>query len=136
MPVVQPDFSESFPQMTPGIYICTIASCDLRTSKNGNRYISWKLETEQDKHTVYYTTMVEGRGSGMLKHFIRCALDPSYEGGGFNTDDLIGKHLVAHLGIKEIESNGKRKSVYEVKQIEQLLPDQIQTLNSEEDIPF
>jgi hypothetical protein len=131
MPTVNPDYSEALAPLTPGIYLCRIVSCEFKTSQNDNRYINWKLETVQDKRTVYYTTMVEGRAAGMLKHFIRCVLDPSYENGPFDTDHMIGKIVTMHLNVKEVESKGKMTKVFEVKEVERT-PIEMK----EEDLPF
>lgn len=122
-----PDFSEEFTPLLEGIYLCEILGVEAKTSNAGNRYLNWKLKTPSNQ-TVYYVTVIEGRASGMLKHFIRCTIAPHYEEGEIETDDFIGKKVAMSLGIKEVEYKGRLTKMFEVKEVLKDL--------KEQDLPF
>ena len=111
---ITPNFQDAFAQLIDGIYTVKIISVEGKTSQMGNKYLNWKLETVPERSLVYYSTVIEGKGAGMLKHFIRCVLDPEYENGQFDTEDFIGRTLTMQLKVKDIEGRNGSMKVYEV----------------------
>lgn len=116
---VNPNYEEAVDMgpLVDGVYACEILSVEGKVSQNGNRYLNWKLEVHPLHRIVYYTTMVEGKASGMLKHFIRCVVDPNYEEGIFETAPFIGKMVQMTLAVEEFDSNGRTGKGFKVKEV-------------------
>jgi len=85
-----------------------VKSYETKTSQKGDRYIRWKLDVlDHDGATVDVMTMIEGRGAGMIKSFLKNC-DGSYEGGAFDPDTYIGSRI--GIEVVEAEFNGKKKA--------------------------
>src|SRR5271168_2683936 len=100
---VEPNYSEAFEQVTPGTYKAKIVAVEGKTSQSNNRYLNWKLEIQPSGMTIYYITMVEGKASGMLKHFAKCVLGEKYEDGEFDTDQFMSRSVLVDLQIEKNE---------------------------------
>lgn len=102
MALVTPDYTDAQDQIEPGEYFTRITKCEQKTSQKGSQYLNWTLETfnEDDSKNngrmVWYTTMLEGRGAGMLKQFIK-TITGEEPGAKFDTDEMIGKEMKAVL---------------------------------------
>lgn len=117
MAKVTPNYSEAaeYLPLEEGEYSCEILSCEAKVSKQGNRYLNWKLKTLTG-NSLYYTTVIEGRGAGMLKHFLKCALG-NYDQGEFDTDELIHRMVNMYLTVKEVETDRGKSRYFEVKEV-------------------
>ena len=105
-PEITPDFSEAVESASGepipnGVYRTRITDSVVKESKRGQKYISWKLNivgadgelARWNNWPVYHSTMLEGKGAGMLKQFYKAALgeEPT---GAFDTEMLLGKEVV------------------------------------------
>lgn len=116
MPSINPDFKEA-ETLHPGSYICQIISSEVKLSGKGNYYVNWKLKTVPVGATLYHTTPISGRGAGMLKHFIHCAGDSSYEEGSYDTDNLNGVYLSVTVD-KNIKPDGTESPFPKVTRVD------------------
>lgn len=94
MPLVKPGKSKPL----IGNFKVKIVGSEIKTSKKGSQYVSWKLETmsldkEIDGRWIFMITPLEGKGAGMFKHFVHAAGDKAYEDGEYDTDKLNGKTM-------------------------------------------
>jgi hypothetical protein len=119
-PSIIPDFSEVV-ELTAGEYPVRVTKGELKTTKNGDPMINWELTTfgkddeRLNNKKVFHNTMVTGKGAGILKQFLKAA-DYDLSSEGFDTDDLLGKELVAVLGPdKENPEMMRVKSVKKIK---------------------
>ncbi len=103
MALIEPNFDEMIKPIGAGVYDCRIEDCEPKTSSNGNPYVKWKLSTLPDQHSIYYNTPINGRGAGMLKHFIHSASDEKYQGGAFDTDMLIGCVVSCEIELEDYQ---------------------------------
>ena len=102
--LVTPDFSEIVEQqnesIADGIYTARIEGVEQKTSKAGAPMLSWKLVifgadgelARFNNWTVFYTTMLGGKGAGMLKSFYRAATKTDLKG-AFDATELYGKEV-------------------------------------------
>jgi len=112
---ITPDFSEvqERSQVPAGVYNVRVDSCEQKTSKAGNNYLSWKLiifgatgeYAKQNNRPLFLTTMIEGKAAGTLQQFIRACLGTV--GATFNTDDLIGKELQV-TAVDRMQPDGRQ----------------------------
>lgn len=108
MAMIEPDFSQEFKPLEPGQYTARVKSYETKTSQKGDRYIRWKLDVlDHDGATVDVMTMLEGRGAGMIKSFLKNC-DGAYDGGPFDPDTYIGSRI--GIEVIEAEFNGKKKA--------------------------
>lgn len=95
--------TESTPMPT-GVYNVRVEGVEMKTSKAGGKYLSWKLVVfgaegdlaRYNNWPVYYSTMTEGKGAGMLKSFFKACTGEELAG-GFDTDVCLGKELQATI---------------------------------------
>src|SRR3990167_2683471 len=101
MPTYTPSFG---PPAEDGTYICKIISCESKISRNGNTYLSWKLD---NGHGVwaYLSTSFIGKGAEIFRSLVRAAKHPDYLSGPVNTDDLLGCFIQAECK-KRINADG------------------------------
>lgn len=117
--LVNPDFSDAQDPIEPGEYFVRIEKCEQKTSKNGNAYLNWTLKTfneEEEKNNdraMWHTTMLEGRGAGMLKDFVKAATGEP-PAGSFDTEELIGRELKVVVG-QDSEGRTQIKAVRQVQ---------------------
>lgn len=137
MPKVSPDFSEEMTPNQPGIYLCKIISAEAKTSQAGNLYISWKLQTVHGR-TVFHSTPITGRGAGMFKHFVHCAGDKDYNGGDYDTDELIGQMVSMDLDVEQkTKRDGTTGTYFKVVNVDAPSLVQLEQLRvQEDDLPF
>lgn len=97
--LVTPDFSEAQDPIDEGTYYAKIDKVEQKTSKNGHAMLNWTLETfnEQDPKNngrkVWHTTMLEGRGAGMLKDFLQKVSGGEYQGGAFDPSEFVNREM-------------------------------------------
>lgn len=133
---IQPNYSEASRPMEAGTYFCRVIAAELKHGKEkGTPYVNWQLETVPEKRKVFYSTPIEGRGAGMLKHFIRC-IDKNYEEGEYDTDILLGHIVKADLNVesKTNSYDGKTSHFFTVKNISAPTLEQLEKLNEEEEL--
>lgn len=133
--LITPDYSQASEQLSPGKHRLEIVSFDMKTSKKNEKYLSWKMEASPGGLCVYYITMIEGKGAGMLRSFIKAVLGDHYADGPFEPHDMLGKSILANLQYEKSEYNGQTKEYLRVKGIEQLTVANEPHFN-EQDIPF
>lgn len=108
MAMMTPDFSQEFKPLAPGHYTARVKSYETKVSQKQERYIRWKLEVMgMDNTTIDMMTMLEGRGVGILKGFLK-SCDGSYNDGAFDPDTYIGTRV--GIEVVEAEFNGKKKA--------------------------
>lgn len=96
--LVNPDFSETQDPIEPGEYKVRITGCEQKTSRNDQPYLRWELTTfasanpKNDGRKMWHTTMLAGRGAGMLKAFYKAATTEDLES-NFDTEQLVGREL-------------------------------------------
>lgn len=101
-PMLSPDFSEVV-ELKPGSYNARLEDVESKTSAKGTMYLRWKLtvvgnsEPALNGKNFYHNTMVSGPGARGLRDLIRATLDPSYEQGEVDTDQMIGKEIAVVL---------------------------------------
>jgi hypothetical protein len=120
-PEFNPDFSEaSQPILLPGSYIARIKGVEPKTSERGNHYLNWKMEIETPTQhrgvTIFYNTMLSGKGAFTLRQLIQATIDPNYESGRFNTDGMIGFPVQVELE-KQFDQSGNEKKYLGVKAV-------------------
>ena len=99
---IQPDFSESLDSLPAGEYPTRVTDCAVKTSKEGNQYLNWTLETfgktddRMNGRKIFHSTPIRGRGAGILKSFIKATTGQT-EITNFDTEDYMGKELVVVL---------------------------------------
>lgn len=101
-PQITPDFSEVV-ELKPGSYKARLADCESKQSQKGDMYLRWKLEivgnddTRLNGKVFSHMTMVTGPGARNFRALVRAAVDPNYEGGPVDTDQLLGKEIAVVL---------------------------------------
>lgn len=95
--IVDPNYEER-PPVPPGEFEAQVVDYQEKTSKAGNPYLNWKFELiHADKNiggrNVFASTSYSGAGARFLKKLYQAAVDPSYEKGPIDADDVIGKRL-------------------------------------------
>jgi len=104
--LVQPDFSEAQEPITAGEYKVRVTGCEQKTSQKGAPYLRWELTTfaseepKDDGRKMWHTTMISGRGAGMLKQFYQVCTGESLEG-NFDTEQLLGREFVAVVALDD-----------------------------------
>lgn len=101
--------TESAP-MPSGVYNVRVEGVEVKTSKAGDKYLSWKLvvfgaEGELARYNnwpVYYSTMTVGKGAGMLKSFYKATTGEDLSG-AFDTDACLGKEVQATINQRRNE---------------------------------
>lgn len=94
--LITPDFSETA-ELKPGAYRARVAKCEHKFSQAGKQMLNVEYEVVENQNPMlngrkvrtFY--MLEGKGASRLKSFLRATLDPAYDGGQFDTDNLMGK---------------------------------------------
>jgi hypothetical protein len=108
MPMLTPDYSQEIKEAPAGRHNVRIRSSQVKNSKNsGDRMIEWVLEIcdgEAQGAIVRHTTMLEGKGAGLLKKFLK-TIDPLYQEGPFDPATYNGLRCVVETMMQEY--NGK-----------------------------
>ena len=99
-----PDFTEAAGPIEAGEYRCKLLSVEGRESKAGSHYLNWKVSNHKG-HIFYYITMLSGPGSFRLKELIQATINPGYQSGEFDADEMVGRSLMMDLGLNSY--NGK-----------------------------
>lgn len=95
-PIVTPSFEEPS-GLEPGSYRAMIIGCETKISKKGSPYLNWKFEELSTHSWIFLMTGLSGKGAQMLKHLVKCAGFPHYEGGPINTDELLGNIVTVKI---------------------------------------
>ena len=104
--LVSPDFSEAQESITPGEYKVRITNCEQKTSKKDTPYLRWELTTfgsenpKNDGRKIWHSTMLAGKGAGMLKQFYTACTGETLEG-NFDTEQLFGKEVVVVVDLTD-----------------------------------
>lgn len=99
--LVTPDFSESQDDIQPGEYAVQITGVEQKTSKAGSPYLRWELSTigesnpKNNGRKIWHTTMLSGKGAGMLKRLYQVATLNEMPQGAFDTEQLLGRQFKA-----------------------------------------
>lgn len=96
-----------------GTYVCKIMNCQLRQNDKG-KYLDWTLKTREGQQFRYFTPVMSD-GAWKLKNLIIAAGIENFEGGSFDTDLLIGKVVLCHLGNRTYQKDGMAKTGIQVK---------------------
>lgn len=123
MPRVQLDLTEarSFEPTEPGTYPMIVESADVTASKEGKPMlgVAFKFEDpelDQRCGQVFRNYMLAGKGAGFTRELWKALTGEDLEVGGqvdIDTDDIIGKHVIAKIDNKEYE--GRLQN--EIKQV-------------------
>lgn len=116
---ITPDFSEATEDLgtlPDGTYKTRIVDVEPKQSAKGTNYLKWKLQVfggvgdaaRFNNWPVYYNTMIEGRGSGMLKNFLTCAMGEQVAG-EFDTEMLLGREVEVTVQTGKDEMGRDRK---------------------------
>lgn len=103
MVMMTPDFTQEYKPLTPGNYTARVSAYKPGVSQKNEQYIKWKLEIMgMSGETIENVTMLEGRGAGLLKHFLK-SCDGVYDGGPFDPDSYIGSRIGIEVGEREYD---------------------------------
>jgi hypothetical protein len=115
-PRVTIDTSEatSFEATEPGPYPMTIGTVEFKKSKESQQpmmnvgYVFENPDLVQKCGTVFRNYMLAGKGAGFTRDFLKAASGGAIDipvGGtfDFDSDDIIGKHVVVQIGNREYE---------------------------------
>lgn len=115
MPRVSIDTTEatSFEATEPGPYPMTIGTVEIKNSKDNVPMMNVGFQFEdpaiaKKSGTVFRNYMLAGRGAGFSRDFLKAAAGIDIPIGGnfdFDTDDVIGRHVVVQIGNKEYNGN-------------------------------
>ncbi len=94
-----PDFTEAAGPIEAGQYRCKLMSVEPKQSKAGGHYLNWKVSNHKG-HIFYYVTMLSGPGSFRLKELIQATIDPTYQSGEFDADQMVGRSVMMDLGLR------------------------------------
>ena len=97
---VNPDFSEAstFSMPDPGHYVAKVSKAEPSESESGSKFIKWTLEIvkadskAQIGRTIWHNTPIGGKYAWILMQFLQ-AVDDSYSGGPFKTEEFLNKKL-------------------------------------------
>jgi hypothetical protein len=112
MPRVSIDTTEatSFEAVEPGPYPMTIAAAEIKNSKDGDAMmnVNFSFEdpgTAKKAGTVFRNYMLEGKGAGFTRDFLKVfGIDIPIGGKfDFDTDDIVGRHVIAQIKNKEYQ---------------------------------
>lgn len=114
MPRVTIDTSEalSFAATEPGPYPMVVASAEFKKSKeSGQNMMNLAYQFEdpaKDKECgkVFRNYMLEGKGAGFTREILKSIADIDIPVGGsfdFDSDELIGRHVIVQIGNREYE---------------------------------
>ncbi len=112
MPRVTIDTSEaqSFEAVEPGPYPMIVDQAEVKNSKAGDPMlnVSFKFEdpsTAKKAGTVFRNYMLSGKGAGFTREFLK-AFGIEIPVGvqlDFDTDDIIGRHVIVQIANREYE---------------------------------
>jgi len=116
---ITPDFSEAsedLGSLPDGTYKTRIVEVEPKQSAKGNSYLKWKLQVfggegdiaRYNNWPVFYNTMLEGPGSGMLKKFLKCAMNEEVAG-EFDSEMLLGREIEVTVQTGKDEMGRNRK---------------------------
>lgn len=114
MPRVTIDTSEavSFEAVEPGPYPMTISTAEVKKSKESNQNmlnVGFDFEdpsTAKKAGKVFRNYMLEGKGAGFTRDFLKAAAGIEIPAGAaidFDTDDIIGRHVIVQIGNREYQ---------------------------------
>ena len=114
MPRVSIDTTEalSFAATEPGPYPMTIATVEVKVSKETNTpmmNVGFDFDDpskQKECGKVFRNYMLGGKGAGFSRDFLKSAAGIDIPVGGtfdFDSDDLIGRHLVVQIGNREYQ---------------------------------
>ena len=131
MPSITPDFTEAVEAsndgpMPEGEYTVRVSGVENKVSQAGNPYLNWKLTvfgmegdlSRYNNWPIFHRTMLTGKGSGILKSFLK-ATAPDYDGGELDTDDILGAEVAVTIKHK-VDTDGSISRWPDVKGVRAL----------------
>lgn len=113
MPRVTIDTTEALSNepTEPGPYPMVISTAEVKASKGGLPMLNVAFafedpETAKRCGKVFRNYMLGGKGAGFTRDFLKAAAGIEIPVGGafdFDTDDVIGRHVIAQVGNREYE---------------------------------
>ena len=113
MPRVTIDTTEaqSFEPVEPGTYPMTIEAAEATKSGKGDAMLNVAFSFEdpvlsKSAGKVFRNYMLVGKGAGFTREFLKAVTGQDFPVGqvlDFDTDDLVGRHIVAQVGNREYE---------------------------------
>jgi hypothetical protein len=115
MVLAKPEIEEEESELTEGKYKCVILESEGKVSKKtGNKYIQWKLSVLPKRQTIFYITMIQGKGAGLFTHLVHAAGLTEYKSGDLiETQKLHGKTVVCEIYPEEFQG----KTQFKVKSV-------------------
>jgi hypothetical protein len=129
--LITPDLSQAVEssddvQIPDGVYKVRVESAELKDTQRGEKRLNWKLRiwgaegdlTRFNNWTVYHSTMIEGKGAGMLKSFYKACTGTDLTG-AFDFTELYGKELQVTV-VNKKNADGTPSKFPDVKSIKPL----------------
>lgn len=129
--LITPDLSQAAElsedvAVAPGVYSVRVEKAELKDTQKGEKRINWTLrifgaEGEASRFnnwTVFYSTMIQGKGAGMLKSFYKACTGNDLSG-QFDATELYGKELSVTVVAKN-NADGTPSKYPDVKGIKPL----------------
>lgn len=129
--LITPDLSQAVEvsddaQIPNGVYKVRVESGEVKQTQAGEQRISWKLSiwgaegelTRFNNWKVFHSTMISGKGAGMLKQFYKACTGADLTG-SFNLEDLYGKEVQVTV-VNKTNPDGTPSKFPDVKGIKPL----------------
>lgn len=129
--LITPDLSQAVESseevsVRSGNYKVRVEKAELKTTQKGQKRINWTLRifgaegefARFNNWTVFYSTMLEGPGAGMLKSFYKACQGADLTG-PFDATELYGKELQVTVVEKKNE-DGSTSKYPDVKNVKPL----------------
>jgi hypothetical protein len=109
-----------------GVYKVRVESGEVKQTQAGEQRISWKLSifgaegelTRFNNWKVYHSTMISGKGAGMLKQFYKACAGRDLTG-SFELEELYGKEVQVTV-VNKTNADGTVSKYPDVKGIKPL----------------
>lgn len=121
-PAAEPSAGADFVPVKPGPYTMRIAGSAERSSKEGNPYISWRLEHTAPADqllgidgkpvvgtpgSVFHSTRIDEGKQGMLRALVEAALG---EWRDFDPEELYGREIQVNLKLDYFKKDGEEET--------------------------
>ena len=124
MSLVPMDFSGEITPLNPGVYNARIVAAEVKTSKTGNPYVNWQIETfgspEVNGKRLFHTTPLQGGFVTKLAELHEAATGEKIDkkAKSYDPEMLVGKELVATVVTRAYTGNdGSAKQGLEIKAV-------------------
>ena len=129
--LITPDLSQAVESsesdsVAPGVYNVRVEKAELKDTQKGEKRINWTLRifgaegeyARFNNWTVFYSTMIQGKGVGMLKSFYKACTGTELSG-EFDATSLFGKELQVTV-VAKLNADGSPSKYPDVKGIKPL----------------